>query len=210
MKKLKMTILWIILNYQINMYSKIISYFETNIYTLHRLYINFLHNEYKNKIKSNFALTWLFIWAMYLILLKLYDERRRYTSSGYTSMKNSTKSYLFWGFLITSSVILKISRGKILKFPIKIWVGTFFQTNKYKLLNRKYCIFTRVIQKIRGQCRSPSNYLTEIQNQFIILCKNIYSMSVWIFIAIGQMDLILINFKTNMFCTHGAIVRSEI
>jgi hypothetical protein len=36
-------------------------------------------------------------------------------------------------------------------------------------------------------------------------------MNVLIFIAIGQMDLILINFKTtgNMFCSHGAIVTSE-
>jgi hypothetical protein len=34
-------------------------------------------------------------------------------------------------------------------------------------------------------------------------------MNVWIFIEIGQMDLILMNLKTNMFCTHGAIVTSE-
>jgi hypothetical protein len=68
--------------------------------------------------------------------------------------------------------------------------------------------YTRVIQKIRGQCRSPSNYLSEIQNQYIIFCKNIYSVNVWNFNAIGQMDLILINFKTSMFCTHRAMVTS--
>jgi hypothetical protein len=68
---------------------------------------------------------------------------------------------------------------------------------------------TGVIQKIRGQCRSPSYYLSEIQNQYIIFCKNIYSMNVWVFIVICQMNLILINIKTNMFCTYGAIVTSE-
>jgi hypothetical protein len=66
---------------------------------------------------------------------------------------------------------------------------------------------TRVMQKIRGQRRSLSTYLSEIQNQYITFCKNIYSMNVWIFIAIGQMDLM--NLKSNMFCTDGAIVTSE-
>jgi hypothetical protein len=44
-----------------------------------------------------------------------------------------------------------------------------------------------------------SNYLSEIQDQYIIFCKIIYSMNIGIFIAIGQVDLILINFKTKMF-----------
>jgi hypothetical protein len=39
------------------------------------------------------------------------------------------------------------------------------------------CECTRVIQKVRGQCRSPSKHLSEIQNQYIIFCKNIYSMN---------------------------------
>jgi hypothetical protein len=45
----------------------------------------------------------------------------------------------------------------------------------------------------------PLKKLSEIQNQYILFCENSYSMHVWIFIAIGQMDLILINFKTKMF-----------
>jgi hypothetical protein len=55
----------------------------------------------------------------------------------------------------------------------------------------------------------PFKLLVRNSKSIIVFCKNIYSMNVWNFIAIGQMDLILINFKTDMFCTHGAIVTSE-
>jgi hypothetical protein len=84
------------------------------------LVMNFLHDiEYKNKL----ALAWRFIWVMYWILLKPYDERRGYTSSGNSSMKINIKSYLFSVFLITLSVVLIILRGRIPKYPIKLRVG---------------------------------------------------------------------------------------
>jgi hypothetical protein len=114
------------------------------------------------------------------------------------------------------------SNGKWLETRVVFVIHFWYMTNSFNHRNQQQTndtwfidwawnnyTCTRVIQKIRGQCRSPSNYLSEIQNQYIIFCKNIYSMNVWIFIAIGQMDLILINFKTNMFCTHGAIVTSK-
>jgi hypothetical protein len=64
---------------------------------------------------------------------------------------------------------------------------------------------------IRGSFKKYVDNVAPLQIicQNIIFCKNIYCMNVWIFIAIGQMDLILIKFKTNMFCTHGAVVTSE-
>jgi hypothetical protein len=34
-------------------------------------------------------------------------------------------------------------------------------------------LYTRVIKKIRGQCRSSSNYLSEIKNQYITFCKHV-------------------------------------
>jgi hypothetical protein len=114
--------------------------------------------------------------------------------------------------------VMKTENFKLFcKFKKKNSVKTQRTIRKFKFnlhmlimyLHMQFEPYTRVIQKIHGQCRSPSNHLSENQNQYIIFCKNIHSMNVWIFIAIGQIDLILINFKTNMFYTHGAIITSE-
>jgi hypothetical protein len=107
-------------------------------------------------------------------------------------MKNNNK--------VTLAKLIKL--GTCLHVPCyEIMLSTYMH---FKILRMESCQLlsttvqdaTRFIQKIRGQYRSPSNYLSEIQNQYIIFCKNIYSVNMWVFSAIGQIDLILINFKT--------------
>jgi hypothetical protein len=132
--------------------------------------------------------------------------RRQFTESEWTQIRKPTQE---WEQLKVFYRLWVIKPCTVLHaVPETFYLGlSWFLAGLHKV----HPAYTRVIQKIRGQCRSPLNYmyLSEIQNQYIIFCKNIYSINVWIFIATGQMDLILINFKTNMFCTHGAIIMSE-
>jgi hypothetical protein len=78
-KSWKMIIMWTILNYQIDTYSK--QCYISKQYLNVTLVMDFLHdNKYENEIKSNLAFTWLMLWDMYWIWLKPNEERKVYTS----------------------------------------------------------------------------------------------------------------------------------
>jgi hypothetical protein len=128
-----MTILWIILN-KPNWYIFQLIGILLNKYLHVTLIMKFLHdNEYKSKLKV------ILLWDGFLYEPGIeYGWNRMMKEWGICHRdtllwKEAWKVINFLGFLITLSVILIISRGKIPKFPIKLWVGTiltfsFFST----------------------------------------------------------------------------------